>query len=144
MLESATLFVEQARESGITLTLDRQPADSYYQDYLQRPLSQTGWGTYSLEWFYGQTLLTDSPYNETGWSSADFDRRFQQMRGTLDEDKRRRLFFDLQEEQWRRGGYLIYAVASWLDLFSSRVQGLVPAPVSSNDYANYRQVWLTP
>ncbi|MGH8908721.1 MAG: hypothetical protein ACRD0K_20055 [Egibacteraceae bacterium] len=86
--------------------------------------------------------MTDRPYNDTGWKSEDFDRRFAEMRGTLDEDKRRELFFALQEEQWRRGGYLIYSVATWLEGFSSRVQGLVPAAVSSNDFASYRKVWL--
>ena len=45
MLESATLFAQQAKDAGVNITLDQKPPDSYWSDaYLKTSFFQTeGW-----------------------------------------------------------------------------------------------------
>ncbi|MGH9011317.1 MAG: ABC transporter substrate-binding protein [Acidimicrobiia bacterium] len=143
MLEAATLFAEQAKGSGLRVKLRTSPRDSYWSDvYLKVPFAQTNWGSYALDWFYAQTVLSDSRSNETGWRRPDFDRRFAEARATMDPALKRERYFALQEELHREGGYVIHSFAKWLDGLSPRVRGVEGTTVASNDWCSYRGAWL--
>jgi peptide/nickel transport system substrate-binding protein len=143
MLESATLFAEQAREAGITIEIDNSPADSYYSDkYLKVPFAQTQWGTQSIESQIVQGLLSDAAFNETGWRREDFDRRFREARGTLDEGSREEQYFELQRELHEEGGYLIWGFNDWVDAVSPRVNGVKPSPIFALGWYDFKEFWL--
>lgn len=142
-VESALLFAEHAKKAGITVRVSKSAADSYWTDvYLKQPFTQTGWGSYALEWFYGQALTSHAPSNETAWKRPAWDRRFTEARGTMDSALRARRYERLQQELWADGGYIIHSYAKWLDGVSPRVGGFTPATVASDDWCSYRDVWL--
>ncbi|GAA2511128.1 ABC transporter substrate-binding protein [Pilimelia columellifera] len=142
-VQSALLFAEQAKKAGITVEVAKSAPDSYFSDvYRKQPFTQTGWGSYALEWFYGQALLADAPSNETAWRRPAWDRAFATARGTLDPALRRQRYAQLQQELWTDGGYIIHSYAKWLDGVSPRVGGYVPATVATDDWCSYRGVWL--
>jgi peptide/nickel transport system substrate-binding protein len=143
MLESATLFAEQARDAGITIEIDQSPADSFYSDkYLKVPFAQTQWGTQSIESQIVQGLLADAAFNETGWRRPDFDRRFREARGTLDEGSREEQYFELQQELYDEGGYLIWGFNDWVDAVSPRVNGVEPSPIFALGWYDFKEFWL--
>lgn len=143
MLEAATLFAEQAKESGLRIKLHKSPRDSYWSTvYLKVPFAQTNWGSYSLDWFYAQTVLSTSPSNETGWRRPDFDRRFAEVRATMDPALKRERYFALQEALHHEGGYVIHSFAKWLDGLGPTVRGVEGTTVASNDWCSYRNAWV--
>jgi peptide/nickel transport system substrate-binding protein len=142
-VQSALLFAEQAKKAGITIEVSKSAADSYWTDvYLKQPFTQTGWGSYALEWFYGQALVSDAPSNETAWRRPAWDRKFATARGTLDPSQRQQHYAELQQELWEDGGYIIHSYAKWLDGVSPRVHGFKAATVATDDWCSYRDVWM--
>jgi peptide/nickel transport system substrate-binding protein len=143
-VQSALLFAEHAKAAGITVQVSKSAADSYWTDvYLKQPFTQTSWGSYALEWFYGQTLVSTAPSNETAWRRPDWDRRFATARGTMDPAARERRYLELQRELWEQGGNIIHSYAKWLDGISPQVGGFKAATVASDDWCSYREVWLS-
>jgi peptide/nickel transport system substrate-binding protein len=143
MLESATVFADQAKAAGINLAVDQSPADSYYSDkYLKVPFFQTQWGTQTIESQIAESLLTGAAFNETGWARKSFDRKFAAARGTRDRKKRRQLFFELQSEVWNQGGYIIWGFNNWVDAISAKVHGVVPSPVFALGWYDFKSFWL--
>ena len=50
MLESSTLIAEQAKKAGVTITLDRVPANDYYGDkYLKAAFGCSQWSQKPLD-----------------------------------------------------------------------------------------------
>jgi peptide/nickel transport system substrate-binding protein len=143
MLESATVFADQAKAAGIQLSVEQSPADSYYTDkYLKVPFFQTQWGTQTIESQIAESLLTGAAFNETAWARKEFDRKFALARGTRSKAKRRELFFELQKEVWDQGGYIIWGFNNWVDAVSSKVHGVVPSPVFALGWYDFKSFWL--
>lgn len=143
MLEAATLYAQQAKRAGITIRLEKVPADSYWTNvWAKKPFMQSGWGNYALDWFYGQTMLSSAQPNETGWHRPGWDKRFVTARATMDADLRARRYAELQAELWRDGGHIIHSFTKWIDGASHRVGGLRGAPAASDGWGDYRDVWL--
>ncbi|UQA90700.1 ABC transporter substrate-binding protein [Streptomyces halobius] len=143
MLEAATLYAEQAKRAGITIKLEKSPADSYWSEvWAKKPFAQSGWGNYALDWFYGQTLLSTSDSNETGWRRRDWDKRFFAARATMDPGLRAQRYADLQQELWQDGGYIIHSFVKWIDGAHHKVGGVRGAPPASDGWGSYRDVWL--
>ncbi|MFE0591657.1 ABC transporter substrate-binding protein [Micromonospora echinospora] len=142
-VQAALLYAEQAKQAGITIEVVKSERSSYWTDvYLKQPFTQTSWGSYALEWFYGQAVVSDALSNETAWKRPAWDARFAVARGTIDPALRRERYRELQQELWADGGYIIHSYARWLDGVSPRVQGFTEATVASDDWCNYADVWL--
>jgi peptide/nickel transport system substrate-binding protein len=143
MLESATIFAQQAAAAGVKVTLDQTPADTYYTDkYLKVPFFYTQWNTLPVEFFMLSTYLSTSPYNETGWKHPEWDQKFNEARGTLDKAKRQELFFSCQKDVWDAGGYLIWGYNNWVDAVAKNVNGIEPSDVLALDGYNFTKAWL--
>jgi len=125
MLESATIFAEQAKQAGVTVTLNKVPGDQYYTaQYLKVALGQGGWSARPLTTQFAQVLNTTAPYNETHWRRPDFDNLTNQARRTLDAKKRRQLWVDAQTLLWNEGGYIIWGFQDNVDGYWTKVHGL--------------------
>lgn len=143
MLESATLFVEQAKAAGITVELNKGPADSYWNTkWKNSAFSHSGWGTYALDWFYAQTLISTTVRNETSWYRPDWDARYHAARATMDPQLRTQRYADLQHELWADGGYIAHSFSDWIDGADSKVGGLRGSPAAADGWGSYRDVWL--
>ncbi|HEY6356903.1 MAG TPA: ABC transporter substrate-binding protein, partial [Vicinamibacterales bacterium] len=125
MLDSATIFAEQAKQSGVTVTLNKVPGDQYYSaQYLKVPFGQGGWSARPLTTQFAQTLNSTAPYNETHWHRADFDKLTTQARQTTDPKKRRELWIAAQTLLWNEGGYIIWGFQDNVDGYWAKVHGL--------------------
>lgn len=143
MVETATLFAEHAKASGITVQLETVPADTYFSEVVGvKPMSQGGWWNYSLDYYYGQTMTSSSPSNDTAWRRPAWDGKFAQARASLDQDARRRLYLELQEELWNEGGDIVHSFAKQPSAARNHVRGVPEGVPGTDDWANYRVVWL--
>lgn len=143
-LESATLFAEQAKRSGITVELQTEPGDIYFSQISgNRPFTQTGWWNYSLDYFYGQALTSEAPDNGTGWKNPGWDRTFQQARATMDVDRRAELYRQLQEELWTDGGHILHTFALQPTAVRSHVRGIRDGVPGTGDWANFSTSWVS-
>lgn len=135
MVQSAVEFVQQAKAVGITVTLNKIDAGTYFSNnlYLKVPFYQTQWA----QGFESQALdatVADSPYNETHWYNKPWTAQFYKAEGILDPGKRNAAFKTLQEALWQEGGYMIWGVYDTLDATAPNVRGIVPNP--SNGFQN--------
>jgi peptide/nickel transport system substrate-binding protein len=143
MLESATIFAEQARELGVSLKVDNGPADSYFTDrYLKVAFGQSLWGPVPLSYWYPQAVTSNAPFNETHWKRPEFDEIVRTASGELDDDAARMHWYDAQEILWNEGGYLLWGFIPWLDGVGTNVGGVEPNGFLSLDNATFRKYWL--
>ena len=55
----------------------------------------------------------------------------------MDPDRRRELYFDLQEELWNEGGYILHSFAKRPDAARNNVGGMRTGVPGTDDWANY-------
>lgn len=127
MLESATVFKEQAKAANIDVTLEKLDAGSYFSNnkYLKVSSYQTNWGQ-SFESQAQDGMLRSSPYNESHWYSAQWAARFRKAQEITDSGKRNAAYKALQVPIWKTGGYVVFAFYNTVDAASSKVRGIVP------------------
>ncbi len=143
MVESATIFAEQAKQAGVKVTVDNGPADTYYTDkYLKVSFGQTNWPPIPIPLFITESLTKDAFYNETHWHRPDFDKLVQEALGELDEAKAKDKWFEVQKILYDEGGYLIWASTPWLDGLAKNVNGLVPSKFFPWGNWDFGGVWL--
>jgi peptide/nickel transport system substrate-binding protein len=141
-LDSATLFAEQAKAAGITVVLETVPADNYGSQVSGKlPLTHNDWWNYSLDYYYGQTTTSDAPAS-TGWRRPEWDARFYEARGTLDVEERSRLYAELQQELYDEGDTILHNFVKQPAAVRAAVQGAPPFTLGTDDWANYRGIWL--
>jgi peptide/nickel transport system substrate-binding protein len=127
MLESATVFAQQAAQAGVKVNLKQYPADSYFDPpYLKWGFGQDYFQAMSIANYTSLVLLSDSPYNETHWRSPSFDKLFYEALGDTNDSTSQEKWFELQKIQYEQGGFLIWGTTAWVDGLSPKVKGAVP------------------
>jgi peptide/nickel transport system substrate-binding protein len=144
LLESSTLFVEQAKKAGVKVVLDQVPGDQYYTNkYLKAAFAGSAWTARPLITQISQTLLSTAPYNETHWKNATFDKLVATARRTLDPGRRKELFVEAQRLLWGQGGYIIWGFRDYVDAYASKVNGLQRSVARPLGAYNFIHVHLT-
>ena len=128
MLESATVWKQQAKDAGININLQQIPADTYYSNnkYLKVPAYQVQWNGYSFESWAPQALFKDAPYNETHWFRPEWEARFKKAQSIVDDTDRNAIYKELQVPIWDEGGYILWGFQPTLNAVGSRIQGARP------------------
>jgi len=130
MLESSTLFAEQAKAGGVTVTLRKWPADQYYtKAYAHFPFAMTNWLGRTLASQINLAYLTTSPFNETNMRDKQLDELVGKAFAEPDEQTRIQLMKDAQQILWDRGGTIIWGFLSLLDATSAKVEGITPSVI---------------
>jgi peptide/nickel transport system substrate-binding protein len=144
MLDSSVLIAEQAKKAGITINLNKAPADQYWSDYyLKNPFACTNWGYRPLDTQIGEGIESKAgASNETHWFKPGFDRIVAEARRTVDDKKRHALWVEAQKMLWNQGGYIIWGFLNNLDATSSKVHGLKPSAVRPLGWYDFTNVYL--
>ena len=82
MLESATVFAQQASKAGIKVVVQKVPSDSYFGQNYPYTFGQSAWADNPLSQFYQLGLVSDAPFAETGYKVPAFDKLFNQSQAT--------------------------------------------------------------
>jgi peptide/nickel transport system substrate-binding protein len=144
-VDAAELFRVSAAKAGITVQVDREPADGYWDNvWMKKPWyasSTTGRATVDLmlTTFYA----SGAPWNETFWKRPDFDKLLGTARGELDPVKRKQMYHELQLMIHDDGGIIIPMFNNWIDAASTRVRGYHQTPTLYMSYQRApERVWF--
>jgi peptide/nickel transport system substrate-binding protein len=105
----AEILKEDAAAGGFNITLNTMPNSQYWEQWTEVALGITPWthrplGTMVLNLAY----IADAdgnpvPWNETRWVDDEFSSLLNEANGTLDVEKRREIFCQLEQIQMDRG-----------------------------------------
>lgn len=144
-VDAAQLYQASAAKAGITLQVDRVPADGYWDNiWLKKPLV----ASYSIGRAVPDITLTvsyksDAAWNETFWKRPAFDKLLVAARGELDFAKRKQMYREMQLMIHEDGGVIIPMFNDYLDAGLMKVRGFVPTPtLPLSGYRAPEKVWL--
>ncbi len=145
MLNSATVFAEQAKDAGVTITIDNSSGDTYLADkYLKVAFGQSFATPFPIPVMYNLQLVTGGIWNETHWNRPEYDKLVFEAQAQTDEAKATELWYEAQKIQWDEGGDLIWGTVPYVDGLAKNVRGATQnrfVALSGFDYRNY---WLAP
>jgi peptide/nickel transport system substrate-binding protein len=126
-VESANLFVEQARKAGVTVRLNKADANVFYGDrYLSWNFAQDFWNTRNYIPQVATSSVKGATYNETHFEDPTFTALIEQAKREPDPARRNQLLHDAQKIEYDTGGFIIWGFKRQLDAYSNLVQGLEP------------------
>ncbi len=115
----------QLRDAGFNVTRTIIPGSTFWNDWTSYPFSSTNWNHREL----GVQILnlayrTGVPWNESGFSNAEFDELLSQANGIQDADARREVMVRLQQIMQEEG---VTIQPYWRSLFRHYSPGIVNA-----------------
>jgi peptide/nickel transport system substrate-binding protein len=126
-VESANLYVEQAKAAGISVRLTKADSNTFYGDrYLSWNFAQDFWNTRNYIPQVAACAVKTATYNETHFDDPNFNALIDQAKREADPAKRATFLHDAQEIEYNTGGYIIWGFKRQLDAYSNLVQGLAP------------------
>jgi peptide/nickel transport system substrate-binding protein len=146
MVDSARVFVEQAKGAGVTINLKVDP--NYYGDkYLKLPFSVDFWGTRNYLPQVANGSIPTAPYNECHWPPKDSNylALYQQALAETDPTKRCDIVHEMQKLEYDQGGYIIPFFNNLVDSFNSKVKGFEAGRGTLNLDAfghGFRTIWF--
>jgi peptide/nickel transport system substrate-binding protein len=151
MVESGTLYAEQAKAVGVTANIRQMSPSVYYSTASpayatgQRPFSVNYWNAIppSLAGFYLEALNRHAPFNETSWGFAPGqDTLFYDAMAETDSAKAAEKWHAVQELQATRGGYIIVSNVNYVDAYSTKVRGVETTSAGDNNNFTFSRAWL--
>jgi peptide/nickel transport system substrate-binding protein len=127
----ALAYQEQAKQAGITITLQHHPDAAYWSDvYLKQPLFMSSWNFRpSPDELVSIMFHSEAKWNETGVKSPELDDMIVKARGELDEERRKQLYYDIQRWVRTNAGVIIPIFGSTISAYRDTVQGYRVHPV---------------
>jgi peptide/nickel transport system substrate-binding protein len=98
-VDAAVLIKEQAKKAGININVVREPDDGYWSNvWIKKEWCMCYWGGRPVEDMMFSVAYADgAPWNDTFWSNKRFNELLVKARAELDEDKRRKIYGEMQE-----------------------------------------------
>jgi len=115
-LDAAALVQNSAMEAGVRINIVREPSDGYWSDvWMTKPWCACYWGgRLTADMMFSTAYACGVSWNDTYWCSERFDKLLVEARAELDEDKRRAMYYEMQEILWDEGGVVIPIFAAYV------------------------------
>ncbi len=122
-VDAAVLYQNAAAPAGININVVREPNDGYWSSvWMHKPWSAVYWsGRVVEDQMFSTAYKTGAPWNDTFWSNARFDELLTTARAELDEDKRRQMYYEMQEIVNQDGGAVVPMFASYVFATTDKV-----------------------
>lgn len=108
---AARFYATSAKAAGITI------APTAGADWALRDWS----GRATEDWMFTTGYMGAAPWNDTRWADPRFDSLLLSARAELDPDRRRAMYFEMQEILRDDGGAVIPLFANWRHAVSNRI-----------------------
>jgi len=126
-VESANLFVQQAKLAGVTVRLNKADPNVFYGDrYLSWDFAQDFWNTRNYLPQVAASSVKGATYNETHFEDPKFTALIDLAKREPDANKRKELLHAAQVIEFNTGGFIVWGFKRQLDAYSNLVQGLQP------------------
>ena len=122
-VNASVLYQESAARAGIEINVVREPEDGYWSNvWLKKPYCACFWsGRATEDWMFSTAYEAGVPWNDSFWEHERFNKLLIEARGTLDTDKRRELYHEMQAIVRNEGGVAIPMYANWVDAASTKL-----------------------
>jgi peptide/nickel transport system substrate-binding protein len=130
-VDAAVLFSESAAKAGIEIKVVREPNDGYWSNvWLKKPFCTCFWsGRPTEDLMLTTAYAADSPWNDAHWKNKRFNTLLVEARTELDSDRRRAMYWELQEIVRDDGGTIIPVYAQYV--FAKR-SNVAHGPLAAN------------
>jgi peptide/nickel transport system substrate-binding protein len=130
-VDAAVLFSESAARAGIKIKVVREPNDGYWSNiWLKKPFCTCFWsGRPTEDLMFSTAYAADAPWNDAHWKNKRFNNLLVEARTELDTDRRRVMYWEMQEIVRDDGGTIIPAYAQYV--FASR-SNVAHGPLAAN------------
>ena len=130
-VQMATVFAEQAKAAGVTIKVNNVPPNTFFKTgkYLEWPFSQDFYNYSPYLAQVAQSFLPTSPYNETHWKLPQYIALDKQANQTTSPSTRKQIEHEMQNIDFKEGGYIIPCFIDALDAYSTKLTGYNAARV---------------
>ena len=125
-VDAAQLYQASAAAAGININVIQEPADGYWSNvWLKKPFCASYWsGRATEDWMFSTAYEEGGPWNDSQWGRDDSE-RFQDLlitaRAELDSDKRREMYYEMQQILRDDGGVLVPMFANYVQAVNNRI-----------------------
>jgi peptide/nickel transport system substrate-binding protein len=122
-VDMAVLMQESMKEGGINMNVNRVPGDGYWSDvWLKHPWCAVYWnGRPTVDWMLTLGYISSSSWNDAYFKNERFDSILAAARSEGDQNKRKEMYFELQEILHNEGGTTVVVFASYLHGVSDKL-----------------------
>src|SRR6056297_3229917 len=115
-VDAAVLYQSSAKAAGINLKPVREPNDGYWSDvWMKKSFVSVYWsGRVVEDQMFSTAYKCDASWNDSFWCNDRFDDLMVKARSELDEDKRRQMYWEMQDLVSNEGGVVIPMFANWV------------------------------
>ena len=145
-VDAAVLFRESAVQAGIDIEVVREPDDAYWSNvWLVEPFCTAFWSGRPIEDLMFTTgYAAGAPWNDAHWINERFGELLVAARTELDEDKRRQMYWEMQEIVKDDGGTIIPMYAQYVSAHSAGVaHGELSAHRDVDGWKSLERWWRT-
>ncbi len=122
-IDVATLYAESARKAGITIKIQKEPADGYWNNvWLKQPFCNCFWGARpTADMMFSVAYSGDAKWNDARFKHDRFDALLLEARSELDEAKRREMYVECQRILRDEGGTIVPFFKDYVEACSEKV-----------------------
>jgi peptide/nickel transport system substrate-binding protein len=151
MVESATIWAEQAKAAGIKISLKTlQPGDYWTSAggaYTRPFCLQIAQALPSLTGQYRSLIQANAPYWDTHWGAQNPDGKaanglILQAEAALDPAKAKELWREVQQQQVDQGGYVVWGWLPYIDFAAKNVRGLKASSALPLNNFRFQDGWI--
>jgi peptide/nickel transport system substrate-binding protein len=139
----ATVLAQQAKAAGVTIKLSTVTPSTFFGPgkYLEWPFSQDFYNYSPYLAQVAQSMLPNSPFNETHEHDPHYISLYNQANATLSASTRKQIEQEMQQFDFTQGGYIIPAFIDTLDAYSTQITGFsagkVGQPLANFDFEQF-------
>ena len=142
-VNAAQLIQNSSKAANININVTQEPADGYWSNvWLKKSWCACFWsGRATEDWMFSTAYETGVPWNDTQWDHPRFQELLYEGRAELNSDKRRQIYYDMQEILNTEGGVVIPLYANWVDAKSTKLASDSVGNVWAMDNARMAERW---
>jgi peptide/nickel transport system substrate-binding protein len=122
-VDAAQLYQASAKGAGININVVQEPADGYWSNvWLKKPFCASYFsGRATEDWMFATAYEAGVPWNDSQWDEPRFQELLLLARAELDSNKRREMYFEMQQILRDDGGVIIPMFANYVQALSTKV-----------------------
>jgi peptide/nickel transport system substrate-binding protein len=122
-VDSAQLYQASAKGAGININVVQEPADGYWSNvWLKKPFCASYFsGRATEDWMFATAYEAGVPWNDSQWDQPRFQELLLTARAELDSNKRREMYFEMQQILRDDGGVIIPMFANYVQALSTKI-----------------------
>ncbi|NLF01361.1 MAG: ABC transporter substrate-binding protein [Anaerolineales bacterium] len=142
IMEFSLAFADWAAQAGVTINIQGVPSDRFYAEkWLDVPLGTVSWSPRTTaDEQLRISYVSDAPWNETAYKSAEFDAMLNEALQEIDPDRRKELYEALQRKLITEGGQIIHCHSPLISGVRDSVHDYVFHPLGDLEP---RYIWLS-